>query len=476
MFWVYRDVAAILGVRMNSKPSLIIPVENQVREFDSKLLLSCVAAERNFESFLGYRTELDYCIGTLPRSTYLCKSMTRKSRMVFRLLRQLGHEINVWDEEALVYLSDDHYFARRLTPQTLKLVSSLFAWGQDNEEVFRRYPHFDGTPIHVTGNPRIDLLRPELRGYFDEDVEKLRNRIGSFVLVNTNFSMVNGFVDSLNLFRRTTQPGEEPELGAPAIGTSREFAAGYAKHKSATFKAFVEMLPAICDLLPEHTIVVRPHPSESPTPWLEAADGHANLRIEHEGNVIPWLLAADALIHNGSTTAVEAHILGLPAIAYRPVENEPFDFALPNALSYESRNEEELCGTLRDVLFAQRGPSPIRTSRPFEEHVAGLSGALASDRIVDVLGGSEGVHKGLPKPPLSKLLLAQLKVRLRELRKRQNSDPDHHHNRAYQDHRFPKITVEEVEARITRLGRALNRFSSVRVHRVGDYIFRIDRD
>jgi surface carbohydrate biosynthesis protein len=469
-------MVANLAIAMSPKASLIIPVENQVREFDAKLLLACVAAERNFESFLGYRTELDYRIGTLPRSTYLCKSMTRRSQKVFGLLRQLGHEINVWDEEALVYLSEGHYFARRLTPQTLELVSGLLAWGQDNEEVFRRYPHFDGTPIHVTGNPRIDLLRPELRSYFDEDVEKLRNRMGRFVLVNTNFSMVNGFVDSLNLFRKTTRPGEEPELGAPAIGTSREFAAGYAKHKAATFKAFVDMLPAICDLLPEYTIVVRPHPSESATPWLEAADGHANLRIEHEGNVIPWLLATDAVIHNGSTTAVEAHILGLPAIAYRPVENESFDFELPNALSYEARNEEELCGTLHDLLFEQRGPSPIRTSRPFEEYVSGLRGAMASDRIVDVLEGSEGVRKGLPKPPWSRLLRARIRVRIREEIKRRKSDPNHHHNRAYQDHRYPKISAEEVESRIARFGRALNRFSSVRVHRLDDYIFRIDRD
>ena len=33
------------------------------------------------------------------------------------------------------------------------------------------------TPIHLTGNPRFDLLRPELRSLFDEEVARLRERI-----------------------------------------------------------------------------------------------------------------------------------------------------------------------------------------------------------------------------------------------------------------------------------------------------------
>ena len=35
------------------KPLLLIPVENQIRELDPKLLLACVAAERGFSSVIG---------------------------------------------------------------------------------------------------------------------------------------------------------------------------------------------------------------------------------------------------------------------------------------------------------------------------------------------------------------------------------------------------------------------------------------
>ena len=48
--------------------TLLIPAENQVRELDAKLLLSCVAAERGLRPILGYRTELDFRIASFPPS------------------------------------------------------------------------------------------------------------------------------------------------------------------------------------------------------------------------------------------------------------------------------------------------------------------------------------------------------------------------------------------------------------------------
>jgi len=92
---------------------------------------------------------MDFHVARLPRSIYLSKSMTPKSTKMFRILRRLGHEVAVWDEEALVYLSPEHYYARRISPETLPFVSTLFAWGQDNAEMFRMYQGYPGTPIHV---------------------------------------------------------------------------------------------------------------------------------------------------------------------------------------------------------------------------------------------------------------------------------------------------------------------------------------
>jgi len=71
----------------------------------------------------------------------------------------------------------------------MKRIAYLTTWGEDNARAFRQFSGYDNnTPIIVTGNPRIDLLRPELREFYRPEAEALRERYGNFILINTNFS------------------------------------------------------------------------------------------------------------------------------------------------------------------------------------------------------------------------------------------------------------------------------------------------
>jgi surface carbohydrate biosynthesis protein len=85
--------------------TLLMPVENQVRELDSKLLLACIAARRGFSSVIGPRREMHIQITAFPMSIYLAKSMPVHRNIIFKIMRKLGHEIVAWDEEALVHPS-----------------------------------------------------------------------------------------------------------------------------------------------------------------------------------------------------------------------------------------------------------------------------------------------------------------------------------------------------------------------------------
>ena len=99
-----------------SKPILLIPVENQVRELDPKLLLASIAARRGFSSVIGSRRDMEMLIDHFPRSIYLSKSMTVRSLLFFWAASKFGHDIITWDEEALVHLPPETYFSRRLNP------------------------------------------------------------------------------------------------------------------------------------------------------------------------------------------------------------------------------------------------------------------------------------------------------------------------------------------------------------------------
>jgi len=310
----------------SKKPVLLIPVENQVRELDARLLLSCVAARRGLTSIIGPKRDMESRIASFPRSIFLSKSLRIAKRKLFPIARKLGHEIVAWDEEALVHLPPEIYFTRRLPRKGLEHVSHLFAWGEDNAELWRQYPKLPaGMPIHVTGNPRGDLLRPETRAFYEEDSEKIRNTYGNFILINTNFNHVNAFYPEQNLFQLVKEQGEEARFGQAARGMTREYAEGLRDLKQATFEHFQEMIPDLEKAFPEHNIVVRPHPTENQEVYHRIAAQCERVRVTNEGNVVPWLMATRALIHNGCTTGVEAYAMGVPAISYRATVNDYYE-------------------------------------------------------------------------------------------------------------------------------------------------------
>jgi surface carbohydrate biosynthesis protein len=459
-----------------SRPSLILPVESQLRELDPKLLLACVAATRGFRVFLGSRTRIDFRIAAFPRSLYLCKSMTPRSIKMFRIMRELGHEIGVWDEEALVHPAPQQYYQRRLSAEAMRQVSMLFAWGEENAELFRKYPEYPGTPIHVTGNPRIDMLRPELEAFHREEADRIRARFGDFVLVNTNFAMVNAFLPTLNLLQSGDAHGGAPATGAFAVGWERDFVEALAAHKRALFEHFQALLPRLAAAFPERTIVVRPHPTEDRAPWETAAAPLRNVEVVAEGGIAPWLSATRALVHNGCTTAIEAFIMRVPAVAYRPVRSERCDNHFPNAVSHEARDFESLRTVLRGILEGRVGPAAEPGQRALvDHHIAAREGALASDRIADVLEERWRREGGLPHPGVASVLRGWLDASRRSFVKQRikSRKPGHRNNPDYQRHRFQGVSLDELRARIGRLDRALGRFARVEARRFCEDVFEL---
>lgn len=433
--------------------TLIVPVESQVRELDAKLLLSCVAAERGFPVVIGSRAYVHYWAPFLPRGVYLAKSMRSLSDRMFGILRDLGHEIVAWDEEGLVRFPSADYYRRRLSEKAFRQAAILFAWGPDDADMFADFPGYHGAPSHVTGNPRIDLMRKALRPCFDPDVQRLRNRFGSFILVNTNFSFVNNFVPSLNLI----QPGPDGarRLGPNAIGMTPGFTEGMAAHKQVLFERFREMIAAVSEAFPDQQVVVRPHPAERHDPWLAVARGHERVHVVTDGNGIPWLLAARVLLHNGCTTAVKAAVLDVPAIAYQPVRSDEFDFPLPNSLSHRAGSLEDVKDLVRRVLDGRLGVLDEAVRRPIlQRHLASLDGPLAAERMIDVLVQAGYGTRRPPRPALGRFVRAWLDANVRTGTKLVNMRRrDHRNSAAFHAHRFPGVTVAELRERIARFGR-----------------------
>jgi len=462
-----------------AKATLFMPVENQVRELDSKLLLACIAAKRGFSSVIGSRREMHIHISSFPRGIYLAKSLPVHRNIIFKIMRKLGHEIVAWDEEALVHPQAETYYRRRVCPLGLRYVSHLFAWGEDNAKLWRQYPELPiGMPIHVTGNPRGDLLRPKMCALFEKDAEELRKTYGDFILVNTNFNHINAFSPDLNLFRPAKKPGEEPSFGRAARGMSRDYAEGLRDHKQDIFEEFQQLIPALEQAFPDYNIVVRPHPTEDPHIYHDIAAQCERVQVTNEGNVVPWLVATRALIHNSCTTGVEAYVMGVPAISYRAAVNEYYDYGfyrLPNLLSHECFDFKELRVTLERILTGELGTADGDERKALiDQYLTAQDGPLACESMVDVLEGMMEGRFELPRPSLSDRLAGWSMSTIRTLIKRAKERLPGSHNRPeFQRHRYPEVTLEEIRARLSRFQQVLGDSKELKVEQISQQFFEI---
>ena len=461
------------------KRLLLIPVENQVRELDPKLLLACTAAQRGFSSVIGSRRELEFRIDSYPRSIYLSKSMTGRSLIFFRLAKKFDHEIVTWDEEALVHLPPETYFSRRLHPEAIRQVSHLFAWGQGNVDLWRQYPQLpDSLPIHSVGNPRTDMLRPELQPFYEDEVKVLRDTYGEFLLINTNFNHVNAFGPDMNLFQPVEKPGDIAKFGRAAKGMSREYAEDLWNHKKAVFEDFQQMIPQLEKAFPQLNIVVRPHPTEQHTVYKDIAAQCSRVHVTNQGNVVPWILATRAVLHNGCTTGIEAFVMGVPAISYRASISEKIDngfYRLPNAVSDHCFDFDQLRDRLNQILAGQPVTTNAEERKTVVDHyLASQSGPMACERMVDVLesfaaGGNDNSGPSAVER-FQRKVIAGVYHQYKRIKPRL---PGSHNRPEYQRHRFPNISVDRIKSKIERIQQLLNDNTRVSVEPLSDVLFQI---
>lgn len=423
---------------------ILLPVETINRELDGKLLLALFAAEAGLNAHIGAMNQL--AEGKFAPSIYVAKSV-RFAKQV-KLMAQLGHKIVAWDEEGLVRFRDDVHKSR-IERAAFSIPVALFSWGPSNSAIWREHPYYNGVEIVESGNPRIDLLRPELRSLHQEAAIKLREQYGEFVLFNTNFGFVNHF---------------KPQGRGPKVKRGSLDGRGYVRfkaqvdtHKRKIFEGFVEAVPQLAAAIAPRRLIIRPHPSESRAAWDKVAAGLPNVSVVYEGGVAQWLMASSCLIHNGCTSAVEANVMNRPVLAYQPVIDPDLDPFLPNAVSECFTDVQEMGKRLREILDGKTGGSQTeQRAAIIRNNVAALDGPFACERIVSALA-----HLRSPDhdqgTSLSRLI-AYSKVTARKL-----SHLVLHQDRLYEQHKggVQQFDAAQIARRANQFAKALKRFDNL---------------
>jgi hypothetical protein len=122
-------------------------------------------------------------------------------------------------------------------------------------------------------------------------------------------------------------------------------------HVARTLPAYVELVHKLAAERPDVTFVLRPHPTDDVTYFEAVFGGVPNIKVVREGTVAPWLLACRAMIHDGCTTGIEAHLFGRPVINYVPFpEGGGREIYLPNIVGERCTTEEQAINAVLGAL------------------------------------------------------------------------------------------------------------------------------
>jgi surface carbohydrate biosynthesis protein len=217
-----------------------------------------------------------------------------------------GIPYGILDTEGGFYGDLDAYgltFTRR---RELRDGVRLFCvWGRRTREYLEANALVPVPALVTTGVPRFDFYAPAWRRFYN-DVD-LRIPVGDLVLVNTKIAVANPQHHSIE---------EEIRLYTDKLGMPLD---EVLRHRDIGI-ATIEGVTALCNRLardePALQVVIRPHPHERLATYEDRVDADTtNLHVIRRGTVDPWIVRSLALIHRQCTTAIEARLAGIPAIA-----------------------------------------------------------------------------------------------------------------------------------------------------------------
>ncbi len=455
---------------VKSGPSrwLILPVEAKVREFEAKIFLGCLAAERGYSVLFGHYGVINRWSDCLPRGMILEKNISVRYKPWLSKLRSTGFHLCVSDEESLgLFLDQEMWFRIRMNGEMVSLVDYVFAWSEPHAELIQKeYPDQAGKVVAV-GTPRVDLLRSELRGLYDQEVSKLKERFGRYILMPSNFAAVinvRGDDYTIQQMWRHGYIKNKQEEQTFIDGLS---------HERSNLTGYVNAFKRIRSEFPDHALVVRPHPIDRHEFWDEAIESIDNAHVVYEGSITPWLLAAEAVFHCGCSTGMEARIMERCSVAYHPHMDQRFDNLPSTDIGPVVRDEDGLISFIRQAIDSN-GSCEL-DKRDVEKYICSLDGKFASEKMLDALASVSMPDAAMN---LTWSNPKAVKVRLHEWvrDKRRGLRSKRADAKKRSEQKWPGASLEEVRALVSSFGNMTGRFGGVEVKQVTEDLFRISQN
>ena len=359
--------------------NIYILTEITKRELDSNILLACIAANNNFEVMVSNSDTIKNLNNKkfLKEGIFHTKSLVhgKKKMKLHDEIKMNKMSITSLDEEAgLVYDDLTHFCESRFSNEALSKIEKVFCWGKHDFEVLKSmYPSFIEKFV-LSGSPRIDILKNNLKPYWQDNKNEKKS-----ILISSNFNLVNGFLKTSKIieeiqkqgfFERSKKYKEELEIIIP--------------ESLKKFNEFKEMIKQLASYFPEENFIVRPHPMEKIDTWENFFSENENIQVNNEGNINFQLQNSKLLIHNSCTTAFQAFMYKIPTLSYEPFESRSQYGKPANKISERIESINSLKDEVKKILDGNfKTSKKEKREEIFNYKVFISSISLSSELIVD---------------------------------------------------------------------------------------------
>jgi surface carbohydrate biosynthesis protein len=350
-----------------TKQKVVIPVEIKYRELSAKLFLAAVLAGRGYDVYLGNKIQ-HTALDKIDPDVYF-ETGARQHESRFRYLRRKGISTLVLETEGQAFSGADQ-FAKNVDEETLEYTDCYCAWGSISKNVVEKIS--PETRVELTGNPRFDLIQKPHRNIYYERAGQLNETYDDYILFNGNYSNVNG---------------EEPikKLESYSIGDHpiMDELKENLKMQAKIFGRFLTLIAETAEEFPDRSVVIRPHPGEDPTFYENSLYAHDNVYIDKRFEARPWIVGAEAIIHNSCTTGATSALLNTPVISYVPNGWEISE--TPNIISERCTTATEVFETVRYYLNSgDEFTLDTDAKAVVRSHIDNID-YLSAERIADVV-------------------------------------------------------------------------------------------
>lgn len=313
----------------SSKPVVFIPVEILKRDLYGRLaLMRLIRSGLDVFCITGEKRLVDFLAKNLAKKgdIYIDKSCTLNENRIslYQRFYNVNCRIGVFDDEGVVMNDMESYLKPRLSEKLLKYVNYIFAWNQKHFNFLRQLDYINPENVYLTGHPRTIPLKiiKELKRHHTDN--------SSFKILYCSNGRARISNNAIEVSTKALSAGNYPD----------SFIERWFKAQASGCLDFIFHRKCLLLLADSgFNITVRPHPSESTHLWGRLLK-HNNITVDSKSPLEYQFGSHNVLLHNGCTTALQAHLVNLHSIALDPEDRAPSSLA--NKYSKRITNTSEL--------------------------------------------------------------------------------------------------------------------------------------